>query len=193
MKLLKEPSSSLLFCVRPRRMGKSLTLSTIQDIYKGEQELFKNTWIGKIPECEWKAIGTYPVIMIAPPHFISRESFEENLKDKVRLEAKRLNIELTEGLSSSGMFRRLISDSAAKAKSKEAVVLIDEYDRPLMDCIAEDNNPQLLVDALKIMKRFYSVIKDVSESIRFCLITGSAKFAKLGLFSSKRYFTHNLL
>ena len=187
-----EPSA-LLFCVRPRRMGKSLTLSTIQDIYKGEQELFKNTWIGKIPECEWKKIGTYPVIKIAPPHFISPEPFEENLKGIVRLEAKRLNIELTEGLSSSGMFRRLISDSAAKAKSKEAVVLIDEYDRPLMDCIAEDNNPQLLVDALKIMKRFYSVIKDVSESIRFCLITGSAKFAKLGLFSSKRYFTHNLL
>ena len=160
------------FLSRPRRFGKSLFLNTIKEVFKGNKKLFEGLWI--YDKIEWEA---YPIIKIS---FSSVDYFnlglEKAIDNEMLLLAKQNNIVL-ESADFSSKFRELIYTLGEK---KKVVLLIDEYDKPIIDYI--DDIPQA-DENRKILKSFYSVIKDSDQYIRFFFVTGVSKFSKVSIFS----------
>ncbi|MFK7983815.1 MAG: ATP-binding protein [Saprospiraceae bacterium] len=167
------------FLSRPRRFGKSLTLSTIKELFQGSKELFDGLWI----QDRWDWTQQHPVIHIS---FSSIGYKELGLEVAIEIQldkiAKANNIQLKEqGISQK--FKALIEKLASK---NNVVILIDEYDKPIIDYL--DDLPQAKAHQ-KILKSFYSVIKDSDPYIRFLLITGVSKFSKVSIFSELNNLT----
>ncbi len=165
-------SASYYFLSRPRRFGKSLLLNTIKEVFKGNKELFEGLWI--YDKIDWEK---YPVIKIS---FSSVDYFnlglEKAIDNEMLLLAKQNNIVL-EAADFTSKFRELIYTLGEK---KKVVLLIDEYDKPIIDYI--DDIPQADKNR-KILKSFYSVIKDSDDYIKFFFVTGVSKFSKVSIFS----------
>lgn len=172
-KLISE--GNYYFLSRPRRFGKSLTLNTIKEIFKGEKALFKDLWI----EHNWDWSQTNPVIHI---HFeamgyqnIGLQAAVERFIEK---EAEIHNVSLIEG-GITMRFMELLKAIHLKYKRK-VVILIDEYDKPLIDYL--DDIPQAKAHQ-KILKSFYSGFKSSDEHIRLLMITGVSRFSRVSIFS----------
>ena len=172
------------FIARPRRFGKSLLVSTLQAIFEGKRELFEGLAI----EDRWNWKEKYPTLRIdlgscqAP----TVEALWGNLETTLMSEAKRNKIELPQAPRLSGRFRLLVEALAAKCRVKEngkpiheMVLLIDEYDKPLLGHLGEKN----IKEFQAALKEFYSVIKTTESMQRFTLITGVSKFSKVSIFS----------
>ncbi len=165
-------SASYYFLSRPRRFGKSLLLNTIKEVFKGNKELFEGLWI--YDKIEWEK---YPVIKISFSTVDYTNLGLANAIDRMLTKiASEYNIMLSEG-SYSTKFEELIQKLSGKTK---VVILIDEYDKPIIDYIedipqAEENR--------KILKSFYSVIKDSDDYIKFFFVTGVSKFSQVSIFS----------
>ncbi len=169
-------SGKYFFLSRPRRFGKSLLLSTMHSLYEGRKDLFEGLWIAD----KWNWEKTYPVIHI---QFASQGyrtiGLEKAVFQMIEQVAKFLNISLeSEGFSSR--FKELIQKAAENSPSKKAVVLIDEYDKPIIDYL--DDIPQA-TENRKILKSFYSVLKDSDPYLELVFITGVSRFAKTSIFS----------
>lgn len=169
-------SGKYFFLSRPRRFGKSLLLSTMRSIYEGRKDLFKGLWIYD----KWNWEKTYPVIHI---QFASQGyrtiGLEKAILQMIEQVAKSLNISLeSEGISLR--FKELIQKAAEYSSSKKAVVLIDEYDKPIIDYL--DDLPQA-TENRNILKSFYSVLKDSDPYLELVFITGVSRFAKTSIFS----------
>lgn len=160
------------FLSRPRRFGKSLLISTFKEIFSGSKELFKNCWI--YDKIEWEE---YPIIHL---DFLGVDykkfGLEQALAKKLDSLAAQFNIKLT-GESIKEKFGELIE---ILAKDKQVVVLIDEYDKPIIDYMDNISKAKKNRD---ILKNFYSTLKAQSSNIRFLLITGVSKFSKISIFS----------
>ncbi len=170
------PPSRPFFLSRPRRFGKSLTLDTIAELFSGNQALFKGLWI----EDKWDWTTTYPVIRMSLDAISHEEGLTEALKDALHDIAKKFKIKLRKKTPSS-LFKELI-EAVAEKTGKQVVVLIDEYDRPIIDYI----DPYNLTKANKqrdILKAFFSILKPTSNHIRLLFITGVSKFARVSIFS----------
>ncbi len=171
-------SGKYYFLSRPRRFGKSLLLSTIEYLFKGEKELFKGLYI----EEKWKWEETYPVIRIDFAKDIVRK---EDYKRRViqELEKNYINNEIEERIEREedevGLLEKLII-SIYRRYSKRVVVLVDEYDKPILDVIEDKKEAE---EVRKELKALYSVLKGLDKYIRFVLITGVSKFSKVSLFS----------
>ncbi len=164
------------FLSRPRRFGKSLFLDTLAEIFLGSKELFKGLYI--YDKYDFKP---HPVIRIS---FGSGDysSNEEQIYRKLKwiLKNKQEDLKVDCGdLSNDECFALLIKESYEKYNQK-VVILIDEYDKPILDNIT---TPEMAKKARDILKNFYSVIKDSDKYIRFVFIAGVSKFSKLNLFS----------
>jgi hypothetical protein len=173
------------FFSRPRRFGKSLLLSTLEAIFKGQRELFKGLWIENFPY-DWES---YPVIKLSLADIVNcsnAEDFNSSLNVSLNIIARREKIVLT-GDQPGSMFKSLISELFRKSDyQKKVVVLIDEYDAPLLSVI--ENQP--LADTIrKSLKSFYGVLKTMADSLRFLFITGVSKFTKTSIFSELNYLT----
>jgi len=166
----------LYFLSRPRRFGKSLMLSTLYYLFKGEKELFEGTWI--YDKWEWQE---YPVVHIsfASGLFETRKDLEEKINNILNLHAIQYNLILS-GNNVSSRFENMLISLYAKAK-KQIVILIDEYEKPVLDNITK---PEKAKEMREILRGFYSVLKDYTGMIRFLLITGLTKFTKMGVFSA---------
>lgn len=165
--------SKFYFLSRPRRFGKSLTLSTIKEIYSGSKELFKGLWI----EDKWNWTEKYPVIHISFSSIgYKTSSLKEALLQMLDAEAASHGFAL-EATTYDQKFKELIQKLSTKG---QVVLLIDEYDKPIIDYL--DNMPQAKAHQ-QILKAFYSVIKDSDPYIQFLLITGVSKFSKVSVFS----------
>ncbi len=163
------------FLSRPRRFGKSLTLSTIKAIYSGQRELFQGLWI----EDQWDWQKIHPVIHFSFSSIGYKNlGLEAAIDAELRLIGERLGVQF-EGVGIARMFRELIQKLAAQNANK-VVILIDEYDKPLIDYL--DNKEQARAHQ-QILKTFYSVIKDSDPYIEFLLLTGVSKFSKVSIFS----------
>jgi hypothetical protein len=172
------------FLSRPRRFGKSLTLSTIRNIFQGEKELFKGLWI----ENQWDWSLKHPVVHL---------SFNQLDYQKLGLEQALLQF-LDERAAESGLtlkrqtvkekLRELIIELAQQQAS--VVFLIDEYDKPLIDYLNQNELP-LAKENRAILKNFYSGLKDdaAQAALRFFLITGVSKFSQVSLFSDLNYLS----
>jgi len=166
------------FLSRPRRFGKSLLISTLKEIFEGNKELFKKLWIYN--KIEWQK---HPVIHIS----FNMVDFKEKglklgLEDELNQIGKSFGLSLTES-SYAGKFKELIIKLSEREK---AVVLIDEYDKPIIDYI--ENIPQAELNR-EILKNFYSIIKDSDKYLRFLLITGVSKFSKVSIFSDLNHLS----
>ncbi len=161
------------FLSRPRRFGKSLLVNTIKELYLGRQELFKGLWI--YDKWDWKT--NYPVIKMSFSK-IGHASLglEEAIDNQLNTIASSNNIVLNQKVNSLKFEELIIKLS----ENRQVVILIDEYDKPIIDYI--DNLPQAEVNR-GILKNFYSVLKDLDKYIKFFFITGVSKFSKISIFS----------
>ncbi len=166
---------SYYFLSRPRRFGKSLLLSTLKAVFQGKEELFKGLFI----EDKWDWETTYPVVHISFAKLdYQGKGLEKALLDLLAHQAEQHQIKLKEPTLKS-RFSELISSLSQKQK---AVLLIDEYDKPLIDYLDKERIPQAKANQ-RILKAFYSVIKDNDPYLKFVFITGVSKFSKVSIFS----------
>jgi hypothetical protein len=168
------------FLSRPRRFGKSLFLDTLKQLFEGNQKLFT----GLAAEKQWDWGVQYPVIRISFSDGVlqSRAQLDEIILDCLRIHRLDLNVPLPTGLPENNIaanFRDLIRQAHQKF-GQRAVVLIDEYDKPILDNI--DNTP-IATEMREGLKNLYSVLKGSDENLKFVFLTGVSKFSKVSLFS----------
>ena len=166
-------SGKYYFLSRPRRFGKSLLLSTVEEIFNGSRELFKGLWI----ENNWNWEQKHPVIRISFSDIgVASMGMTNAIFNALNQNAVRLGVKLEQSTVGQ-QFAELIRKASEKGK---VVILIDEYDKPVIDYL--DNIP--LAEANRsVMKTFYSVIKGSDAYIRLLLITGVSRFTKVSIFS----------
>lgn len=163
------------FLSRPRRFGKSLTLSVIKELHSGDRSLFEGLWV--VDNWDWEAKHR-PVLHFSMSTIGYQDmGLEVALHRRLEREASSLGIELQEaalGLKFQELLRHL------SAEQGKVVLLIDEYDKPLIDYL---DQPERAREHQRIFKSFYSIIKDSDPYLEFLLITGVSKFSKFSIFS----------
>lgn len=169
-------SGTYFFLGRPRRFGKSLLVTTMQSYFEGKKELFKGLAIEKL-EKEWTE---YPVLhfdMSGGKH-MDKEQLEEYLDYRLQEEEKKWGI--TKPVK--GANNRLIDliNTAYEKSGKQVVVLIDEYDAPMLDVVHEKEQLDMLRN---MMRNFYSPLKYSEAKLRFVFLTGITKFSQVSIFS----------
>ena len=169
-------TSNCYFLSRPRRFGKSLLISILEAYFLGKKELFKGLAIEKL-EQEWTV---YPVLHLD----LNIEKYDsiDNLTDILNVNLKLWeqtygsdDAETSVSLRFAGIIRR-----AYKQTGRRVVVLVDEYDKPLLQSIG---NKALQEEFRNTLKPFYGVLKSLDGCIRFALLTGVTKFGKVSVFS----------
>jgi len=170
-------NGSYYFLSRPRRFGKSVLLSTLAELFSANKGLFSGLYI----EDKWNWQKSYPVIRISfgSGQFNTKALLDEAILENLKANYGKLNLHYDTSLSMHSSFINLIKQSSKQYQEK-VVILIDEYDKPILDHIAE---PDLARFNRDVLKGFYSTIKDLDECIKFVMITGVSKFAKMNLFS----------
>lgn len=163
------------FLSRPRRFGKSLLVSTMDYLFQGEQELFQGTHI----HSKWDWDTTFPVIRLS---FAKID--HKNLQLTQALELALQHIAENHGLQLTQptvalKFQELIHQ--LYAQQGPVVVLIDEYDKPIIDWLGKDTKKA--IENRETMKGFYSILKDADPYLRFVFLTGVSRFSKVSVFS----------
>jgi hypothetical protein len=179
---LCHPADSAYFLSRPRRFGKSLTLDTISELFSGNKALFEGLWIAD----KWDWTETYPVIRMSLDAIGHKIGLEEALVKNLNKTARRFG-ETLENTNAGLAFDELIEKVVEKT-GKQVVILIDEYDRPIVDYI-DPYNLSKANEQRDILKDFFSILKDASNHIRFLLITGVSKFSKVSIFSELNHLS----
>lgn len=165
------------FLSRPRRFGKSLLLSTLEAYFKGKKELFEGLAIEQL-EHNW---FEYPVLHLSlnAEKYDSRERLEKMLE--LQLESWETMYGVDKGtMTYSGRFSTVLR-RAYEQTGRRVVVLIDEYDKPMLQTF---DNTDLQDDFRKTLTAFYTVLKDADPYLQFVFITGVTKFAQMGIFST---------
>ena len=164
------------FLSRPRRFGKSLLVSTFESYFSGKKELFEGLAIEKL-EQEWME---YPVLhfdMSGGKH-MEKEQLEDYLSNRLEAEERKWGITHTKR-GANDRLTELIT-TAYEISGKQVVVLIDEYDAPMLD-VAHDKET---LDVLRnVMRNFFSPLKMCEPMLRFVFLTGIIKFSQVSIFS----------
>ena len=169
-------NSKYLFLSRPRRFGKSLLTSTLHAYFEGRKDLFKGLAIEQL-ETEWTS---YPVLhfdMSLGKH-MDRKQLENFLLYQLSGQEKQFGIS-TDIVDSNIRLANLIQH-AYEQTGRQVVVLIDEYDAPLLDVVHEEKDLPVLRN---VMRNFYSPLKGCDPYLRFVFLTGITKFSQLSIFS----------
>lgn len=171
------------FLSRPRRFGKSLLISTLKAYFLGQKELFKDLFIDTV-EKQWIH---HPVIHLDLNSGIydTEENLRENLNYHLSEFEKQYHITSTTNDTLEARFSNIIK-TAYNRSGKGVVVLVDEYDKPLLQTI---DNEELHGKFKTILKGVYSVLKTCDEYIRFGMLTGVTKFSQVSLFSDLNNLT----
>jgi hypothetical protein len=176
---------TFIFCARPRRFGKSLTLRAFDDFCSGRVDLFRGLAAEKYmcsPDFFARPVIRLDLSYAAPG--ISTDMLLENLNYILKKNAKRHNVSLQDG-NFVIAFDSLLTD-VHELYGNRVILLIDEYDTPVIDLIgktAEFFDSKLISDRRNIMQDFYSVIKSAEDEIEMAFITGITKFNRMGVFS----------
>ena len=169
-------SGKLYFLARPRRFGKSLFLDTLHNLFEGRRELFT----GLHAESNWDWEVKYPVVKLdMSGGFRNADEFSSMLADDLRYAARAIGLDLAQHDEAPRLFKELLH-KAYEHYGCKVVVLIDEYDKPMLDNI---DDIELADQIRKQLRGFYSVIKAADKHLRFVMLTGVSKFAKVSIFS----------
>ncbi len=170
-------SGKYYFLSRPRRFGKTLTVDTLKNIFEGRKELFKGLYIYN----KWNWEKKYPVIRIdfSGGDFSSREGLINRIFHILKEHQEKFGIENSENGDYATSFYDLVVKTSRKYNQKVAI-LIDEYDKPILDNILDKELAKKLRD---LLSNFYGIMKGLDEYLRFVLLTGVSKFSKVNLFS----------
>lgn len=176
-------TGKFIYLSRPRRFGKSLLLSTIECYFRGEKELFQDTWIGE-HEKDWEE---FPVL-----HFdmtissgTSARHILDYLHEAIDGYEKQYEVSHSTNRDIGTRFNTLIN-SVSRTTGKKVVVLIDEYDKGIIETL-DAPEPQKK-EMMDLLRAFYSQPKAATESVQFCMITGVARFSSYTLFSGPNNF-----
>jgi len=162
------------FLSRPRRFGKSLTVSTLQALYNGSKTLFKGLWI----EDKWDWDKKNPIVRLSLKDInFEQRGLEDSLAERIDEVGQNHGIEL-KAFYARDKFRELIISLSTNGK---VVVLVDEYDAPIIEYLAKDIGKAF--ENRDFLKSFYSVLKDLDTSLKLVFLTGVSKFSKIGIFS----------
>ena len=164
------------FLSRPRRFGKSLFLDTLKELFEGNAALFK----GLYAEAHWDWSVKYPVLRISFGGGVlgSVADLQASLNEQLGTLEARFGLP-AEYPDARSRFKRLILRLAEKT-GQRVVVLVDEYDKPILDNIEHSEQARAIRDGLRDL---YAVIKDSDAHVRFAFLTGVSKFSKVSLFS----------
>ena len=170
--------SKYVFLSRPRRFGKSLLSSTLESYFRGEKDLFEGLKI-MAHEKEWNQHPVFRIDLSIAKGQSSADALRARLmlllKDFTGVYGKD-DDEVTPGGMMEGLIKR-----AYRKTGRQVVVIIDEYDAPLLDVLHEQDH----LDAMRmVMQEFYQPLKACEAMVRFCFITGITKFSQLSIFST---------
>jgi hypothetical protein len=170
--------SKFYFLSRPRRFGKSLFVSTLDYLFKGRKELFEGLYIYD----KWDWTQTSPIIKVLFSSIGHKEKgLYKAINDSLNETAKQYGISFEETTNSS-KFKELIEKLSKKYG--KVVVLIDEYDKPIIDYLGtNDAGMAKALENRDILKSFYSILKDADPYLKLVFITGVSKFSKVSIFS----------
>ncbi len=175
-------SGKYYFLSRPRRFGKSLLINTIQELFSGNKDLFTGCSV----EDTWNWEETNPVIKISFSEMNYRQDGLEKALEHYLLQlAEEHGVRFT---TTSGYGSRFLELIKTVGRETPVVVLIDEYDKPIIDYLEKSANEQA-EENREILKTLYTGIKDQDRFLRFLLITGVSKFSKVSIFSDLNHLT----
>ena len=167
------------FLSRPRRFGKSLLISTLHEYFKGNRELFKGLAIDRLEPDEWPCHPVLHIDFNGRNYVKYPEILTRHLHTTLLKWADELEIQINQELTPDEMFSELI-ERAVEKTGRQVVVLIDEYDKPILDVLGdkelEENNREVL-------RSFYSVMKSQDANLRFVMLTGVGKLPQMNVFS----------
>ena len=167
-------SYKYVFLSRPRRFGKSLTVSVLKYLFEGNKELFKGLWI----ENNWEWEKKHPVIQLDFNSILDRHiPLEQTIIKHFYAIAKENNLTISTD-SPKAAFQSLIRKLG---KENKVVILVDEYDKPIINYL--ETNTEEAIKNREILKDLYSCIKPNDEYIRFFFMTGVSKFSRVSIFS----------
>ena len=172
-----------LFLSRPRRFGKSLLVSTLQSYFEGKKELFKGLEMERL-EQDWVE---YPVLHfdLSGGKHMQEDALIRYLLFILKQHEEKWGI-MTDAPDPNVRLLNLISQ-VYKQTGKQVVILIDEYDAPLLDVVYEENQ---LVALRQILRNFFSPLKDSDSMLHFVFLTGITKFSQLSIFSELNNITN---
>jgi hypothetical protein len=170
-------SGRYFFLSRPRRFGKSLLISTLEAIFQGKKELFEGLWMED--KMDWAKLN-HPVIRIDFGGMNNRspEGLTDSLNDFIKTTASEHNINI-ENTQLPGRFAELIT-KLHRSSGYQTVVLIDEYDKAIIDNMSE---PEVMESNKQVLHDFYQVLKASDDHLHFVFLTGVSKFSGVSIFS----------
>ena len=170
------------FLSRPRRFGKSLLVSTLKELFEGNRALFEGLWI----EDKWDWSKTRPVIQIS----FAKIDYQGVGLEKAIIQALDKSAAIHEITLLETTIKSRFEELLSKLYEKKGkiVLLIDEYDKPIIDFLEEDRLPKAK-EHRNTLKSFYSVLKDSEPYLHFVLITGVSKFSQVSIFSDLNHLT----
>lgn len=162
------------FLSRPRRFGKSLLISTLSELFSGNKELFKGLWI--YDKIQWEK---HPVIHIdfTKINYETPEALKTSLKKWLDTIAQAYGIALDKGSAYQERFAELIEKLSVNGS---VVVLVDEYDKPIIDFV---ENREIAEANRKILANFFVILKPADQYLKFAFLTGVSKFSRVSVFS----------
>ena len=173
----------MYFLSRPRRFGKSLIVSTLMELFKGSRELFTDLWI----EDKWDWTKQSPIIHISFSSIAyKKQSLEAGIQQYLLKLFKKNKLESSDESDIGLLFADLIEK--LHEKHGKVVILIDEYDKPLIDYL-EFHKIEQAKENQETLANFYAGLKDCDAFIRLLFITGVSKFTKVSLFSKLNNLT----
>ncbi len=170
------------FLSRPRRFGKSLFLDTLKELFEGSEELFRGLKVH--PHWDWSV--RHPVLRFsfAGASFKAADALEKSLDEHLRKFEQGIDA-VSDASTLSGRFRWLLRELHERT-GQRVVVLVDEYDKPILDAI---NTPELAEDNREQLRGFYGTVKDADAHVKFSFFTGVSKFSKVSVFSDLNNLT----
>ena len=174
-------TGKIYFLARPRRFGKSLTISTFEALFSGKKELFKGLYAEEF--LNRKDFHSGPVIRLDMSEITTDygiEGVRESILNLTRKVANKLNVALSETQLCGDLLSELITETY-KQYNQKVVILLDEYDKPYTDFVSD---PEMAEKVRCVLRNYYVRIKSNDEYLRFTFITGISKFARFGVFST---------
>ncbi len=165
------------FLSRPRRFGKSLLVDTLNDLFEGREQLFQGLAIHQ----HWDWSIKYPVIRLSfGGGYQRKEELEEDILDQLAVIESDAGLQLPDTISVGQIRLRRLIHHLHRTQGQPVVVLVDEYDKPILDVL---DNPELAKENRDYLRGFYGIIKDSARHVRFVFVTGITMFSKVSLFS----------